>query len=130
MVRKVTRASTKFSHCPAPDSSSVSSAQAHISSSPGQSWWATDLCKGLQPLQTSQDACNVAPANIADLVLSPGMSSDEGKNQSSPFLFQITCTALDVTKKTSQTPDMSLAEEGNIQYKNPQNKVQMEWKDL
>lgn len=77
--------------------------------------------------QTFLDACSVAPANTAALFLRPGMSSDEGKIQSSPFLLQITCT---VTKNTFQTPEMSLAEEGNFQYKNPHNKVQTDWKDL
>lgn len=80
--------------------------------------------------QTLLDACSVAPANTAALFLSPGVSSDEGKNQSNCFLLQITCTALDVTKKRFQTPEMSLAEEDNFQYKNPHNKVQTKWKDL
>lgn len=78
--------------------------------------------------QTSLDACSVA--NTAALFLSPGTSSDEGKNRSNPFLFQITCTALDVTEKTFQAPEMSLAEQGNFQCKNPHNKVQTKWKDL
>lgn len=78
--------------------------------------------------QTSLDACSVA--NTAALFLSTGTSSDEGKNRSNPFLFQITCTALDVTEKTFQAPEMSLAEQGNFQYKNPHNKVQTKWKDL
>lgn len=81
-----------FSHCPGPDSSYVWSArkitaQAYIISSPGQSWWATDLCKGMQPFaeQTSLDACSITPGNRGALFLSPGILPDNGKIKASPY---------------------------------------------
>lgn len=120
-----------FSHCPVPDSSSVSNAQAHISSSPGQSWWATDLCKGMQPLaditgclqcSTSQHSCSVFESWYViwwreKIKATPSCSK-------SPALLWMW------PRKHSRHLRWVWLRNIIFSTKNPHSKVQTEWKDL